>query len=87
MADGIERAIGHDCEKHHDRNPWKAIFCGSCVFCSLSLITRTIGPEQFGIYMLAFSFVEIIGNSMLFGLDTAMIRFVPITWQKTNLVT
>ena len=39
-------------------------------------ITRTIGPEKYGIYMLALSFVEVLGLMVLFGIDTAMVRFV-----------
>ena len=55
--------------------PGKLYFIG-LRFLMAVFITRTIGPEQYGIYMLALSFVEIVGITMLFGMDTAMIRFV-----------
>ena len=45
-------------------------------FLSTVLITRTIGPEQYGLYMIAMSLVSIAGIVGMFGLGSAMVRYV-----------
>jgi len=45
-------------------------------FCIVILITRTIGPERYGIFILAMSIVGIIEVLSLMGLEPAMVKFV-----------
>lgn len=41
-------------------------------------ITRTIGPEQYGIYMLGLTFLLLIRALVLLGMESAMVRFVAL---------
>ena len=51
-------------------------FFFSVRFCIVILITRTIGPERYGIFILAMSIVGIIEVLSLMGLGQAMVKFV-----------
>lgn len=53
----------------------KVYFAGSRFLLAV-LITRTIGPEHYGLYMLGLSLVSIIGSLGNFGIEHAMVRFV-----------
>jgi O-antigen/teichoic acid export membrane protein len=45
-------------------------------FVLVIFITRTIGPEQYGLYMLGWSSIQVIGVFGIFGIGQAMVRFV-----------
>ena len=45
-------------------------------FCITILITRTIGPEQYGIYAVAMTIIVFVDAVALMGLEPAMVKFV-----------
>lgn len=45
-------------------------------FCTTILITRTIGPEQYGIFALAITIITVIDALTLMGIEPTMIKFV-----------
>ena len=52
------------------------IFFLGARFCTTILITRTIGPEQYGIFALAVTIITVIDALTLMGLEPAMVKFV-----------
>ncbi|HFE63623.1 MAG TPA: hypothetical protein ENK14_04305, partial [Caldithrix sp.] len=46
------------------------------------VIARLLGPEQYGLISLGISVVEISATLALFGLPTAINRYVPFYWTR-----
>ncbi len=52
------------------------IFFLGARFCTTILITRTIGPEQYGVFALAVTIITVIDALALMGFEPAMVKFV-----------
>lgn len=61
------------------------LFFLSVRFCTVLLVTRTIGPEQYGIFVLTVSIIAIVGALSLMGLQPAMVKFVAQYKAKRNI--
>jgi len=59
------------------------VFLGALVgrvlrFCTIVLLGRVLGPHSFGVYALSFSIIEILRRFCLLGIDTGLLKFIPI---------
>lgn len=55
-----------------------------CGFAATLLIARAIGPDLFGIYTLALSVITTISAISLFGLNTTIVRYIPVYVGERN---